>query len=435
MSKHEIRKKIYNGLVLPSAYALAHLAAPFFPKLRDSLREREGVNERWVTAGKKMTSRPIWFHVASVGEYEQARPLISALGKTRPEIPVVISFASPSGYHYAENKEKLDGSNNVRFIDYLPIDFVGNVRLCLEALDPRLLVFVKFDLWPNLVWEAASCNVPMVLIDATLSETSNRYKSMGRRFYGAVYEKLDKIVAISDVDAERFKECVPKHTGISVAGDTRFDRVMERRRMSGPAMEHIDKNGRLVVLAGSTWPKDETHLLGALARLAKGKDDLLLVIAPHEPLHGRVNDLLSWARGNDLRTTTLGAVDNGGRATDDHEVIIVDSVGMLAELYESADLAYVGGSFSTGVHNVIEPAIMGIPVLFGPIHKNSFEALELLHYNAAIEVGTENDIFDSLHLLLDDDKKRTRMGQRARSFVESQLGATERCLREIQDFI
>jgi 3-deoxy-D-manno-octulosonic-acid transferase len=435
MTRHQFRRKIYNGFVLPAAYGLAHVAAAFRPKLRRSLTERKGVNDRWLAAGKKMAEKPIWFHVASVGEYEQARPLISALGVTHPNIPVAISFASPSGYHYAKEMENTGGEDNVRFIDYLPIDFASNMRLCLRAFKPRLLVFVKFDLWPNLVWEAAADGVPMVLIDATLSETSSRYKAAGRRFYDSVYEKLNKILAISDLDASRFRKCAPKHQGISVVGDTRFDRVMERKQTSPPTAQPIEKDGRLVVLAGSTWPRDEIHLLGAIARLAKNTGNLLTIIAPHEPVEERVADLLAWAGSNDLQAVTLRALDGTAPHTGGEQVVIVDSVGVLAELYKSADLAYVGGSFSTGVHNVIEPAIMGIPVLFGPVNKNSFEALELLNNNAAIQVETENDIFDSLNMLLGDDKKRADMGRRARTFVESHLGATDRCLQAIEEFI
>ncbi|UCH85543.1 MAG: hypothetical protein JSW50_07610 [Candidatus Latescibacterota bacterium] len=434
MSVLKFRRKLYNGIALPVAYGFAHLAAVFRPKIRQALRGRKGVNDRWVEAGTNLPAKPVWFHVASVGEYEQARPLIAALGKTRPEIPIVVSFTSPSGFDYASEKEKLEGSENVCFIDYLPIDFVGNVRLCLEALDPRLLVFVKFDLWPNLVWEAAARGVPMVLIDATLSETSNRYRSAGKRFYGTVYDKLDKIIAISQTDAKRFRECVPDHSGISVAGDTRFDRVMERKKLSATPRPRIERDGRRVFLAGSTWPKDEIHLLGAVARVARNNRNLLVVIAPHEPVDERVAELRAWAGDNSLSVITLGAL-NGERRPADQQVIIVDSVGVLAELYGCADLAYVGGSFSTGVHNVIEPAIMGIPVLFGPVNKNSFEALELLSNKAAIEVANEEDIYDSLTTLLKNDDKRADMGRRARQYVESHLGATERCLQAIQEYL
>jgi 3-deoxy-D-manno-octulosonic-acid transferase len=436
MTDYRIQKLIYNGVILPTVAGLARAASPFHAKLRSTFRGRRDIKKRWRSARGRMSERPVWFHVASVGEYEQARPLISALGDTRPEIPVAVSVTSPSGYRYITEKEDLSADNNIQFVDYLPVDFAANARFCLAALDPRLLVFVKFDLWPNLVWEAASRGTPAVLIDATLSETSQRFSGPGRRFYRAVYEDLRQILAISDSDAERFLECSPGHPGVSVVGDTRYDRVMERKRnrneTEGP---RIDKGDRFTIVAGSTWPKDEVHLLDGLERLSRDEKNVLLIIAPHEPTEERVGDLFAWAESNHLRASGLSALGGTNRTGDSENVLIVDSVGVLAEVYRFGDIAYVGGSFSTGVHSVIEPAIMGIPVLFGPNHKNSFEAIELLKSGAAIEVHNSEDIHESLTKMLRDDKKRLEMGRRARSYVESQLGATERCLEAIQEYL
>ncbi len=429
MSDYRIQKLIYNGVVLPTVFGLARAAAPFRPKLRDALQGRKDIKNRWRSARVHMRERPVWFHVASVGEYEQARPLITALGESRPEIPVALSVTSPSGYRYITNKEELTRDNNIRFIDYLPVDFAGNARFCLATLNPRLLVFVKFDLWPNLVWETASKGTPAVLIDGTLSETSRRFSGPGKRFYRAVYENLRKILAISELDAQRFMECAPGHPGVSVVGDTRFDRAMERKRNAGRVSLRITKGDRLALVAGSTWPKDEARLLGGLARLVR-EEGLLLIIAPHEPTETRIADLLAWAKSNHLNASLLSQLGDAPG-----QVVIVDSVGVLAELYEYGDVAYVGGSFSTGVHSVIEPAIMGIPVLFGPVHKNSFEALELLKFRAAIEVNGSEDSHDSLSTLLRDRDARLEMGARARSYVESQLGATDRCLEAIEEYL
>jgi 3-deoxy-D-manno-octulosonic-acid transferase len=428
-------KAIYNHLMLPLAYAAVRTAAPFHRKLHETVGGRKGVNDRWRSAASRMGSRPVWFHVASVGEYEQARPLVTRLKELRPDIPIAISVTSPSGYTYITRKETLDERNNIRFVDYLPFDFEDNARFCLAALDPRLLVFVKFDLWPNLVWESAERKIPVVLIDGTLSETSKRYTVLGRRFYSAVYPAIDKILAISEADARRFRECAPSHGAVTVAGDTRFDRVMERKRNRGGAKPRIDKNDRLTVVAGSTWPKDEEHLLGPLARLAKNQPGILLVIAPHEPSHERVEALLSWARSETFRAARLSERSPATTAGEAAQVVIVDSVGALAEIYEQGDLAYIGGSFSTGVHNVMEPAIMGIPVVFGPVHKNSFEALELLRAGAAIEVKNADEIWSALQGLAGDGTNRKEMGRRARSYVESHLGATDRCYEAIREYL
>ena len=428
-------RAIYNGLMLPLAYAGVRAAAPFHGKLRATVEGRDGVEERWRAAAGRLKAKPVWFHVASVGEYEQARPLITRLKESHPDIAVAISVTSPSGYTYIKRKETFDERNNVKFVDYMPFDFEDNVRFCLASLDPRLLVFVKFDLWPNLIWGAAEEKVPVVLIDGTLSETSKRFTAFGRRFYSSVYPAIDKILAISEDDALRFRRCAPAHPSVTVAGDTRFDRVMERKKNKTGGRPAIAGSDRLTVMAGSTWPRDEEHLLGPLARLARDEPGVLLVIAPHEPSPERIAELLSWARSESLEAVRLSELSPAAPAAKTVRLALVDSVGALAELYEHCDVAYVGGSFSTGVHNVIEPAIMGIPVLFGPIHKNSFEALELLRAGAASEVAGAADVERVLGSLVRDGAKRKEMGERARRFVESQLGATERCYEAIREYL
>lgn len=429
MTHHTFQKRFYNGFVLPVVYSALSIAAPFHGKLKETLASRRDFRGRWSKARGGFSERPVWFHVSSVGEYEQAKPVISKLSETHPNIPVAVSFTSPSGYKYALKHEALGNGNSIKFMEYLPIDFADNARFCIETLNPRLLVFVKFDLWPNLIWEANEAGVPVVLIDATLSESSQRLSGLGRRFYRAVYSDLKKILAISEHDAHRFSACVPNHTGITVMGDTRFDRVMERKHTSNGSRVDIDTRGRFVVVCGSTWPRDEEHLLPALARLAGEIDNLLLVLAPHEPIEQHVSGLLDWARSNAIEATALNDYNGAAKA------LVVDSVGTLAELYRFADVAYVGGSFSTGVHSVIEPAIMGIPVVFGPVHKNSFEAIELLGRGAAFAVDSEQMIYDKLLSIYEDDDMRTSMGRHARAYVESQLGATDRCIESMRSYL
>jgi len=433
MANHTVQKKIYNGFILPTAYGVLSAASLFHGKLKETFATRKNIQERWRAKGTPFRERPVWFHVASVGEYEQAKPVISRLAVDHPEIPIALTFTSPSGYNYALKRESVGDGSNIKFMEYLPLDFARNARFCLAFLNPRLLVFVKFDLWPNLVWESALKGIPTMLIDATLSSSSYRITSIGKRFYRAVYSDLERILAISDHDAARFNDCVPDHRGISVVGDTRFDRVMERKHNGAPVS--IDKRQRIVMIAGSTWPRDEAHLLPALASLSKDRGDLLFVIAPHEPTPERVAALLGWARAQGLEAVTLSRQEDLSGESKHAQVIVVDSVGVLAEAYRFADIAYIGGSFSTGVHSVIEPAIMGIPVLFGPIHQNSFEAIELLRQQAAFEVNAAEDILQRLASLLENEDLRQTMGEAARAYVESQLGATERCMQTLVHYL
>jgi 3-deoxy-D-manno-octulosonic-acid transferase len=435
MVDHSTQKRIYNGVVLPVAYGALSLASLFHEKLKETFTTRKHLRQRWLSTGVTFTERPVWFHVASVGEYEQAKPVISRLATEHPEIPVALTFTSPSGYKFAQRKEQIGDGNNIKFIEYLPVDFAQNVRFCLAFLDPRLLVFVKFDIWPNLVWESTQRRIPCMLIDATLSSSSYRISSIGKRFYRAVYSNLERILAISDQDAERFSDCVPDHGGISVTGDTRFDRVMERKQLDSEPSLDVGKRGRSVIIAGSTWPKDEAHLLPALSRLATEQRELLMIIAPHEPKPERVATLLEWAETHALEAARLSERERLSDEPGGAQVLVVDSVGVLAEAYRFADVAYIGGSFSTGVHSVIEPAIMGIPILFGPTHKNSFEAIELLRHRAAFEIDNADAVQDKLALVLSDDALRSEMGHNARAYVESQLGATDRCMETLVGYL
>jgi 3-deoxy-D-manno-octulosonic-acid transferase len=423
-------KALYNA-AMPVAAAGSRVAAAFNPKVRDALDGRRGAVERLRSAGETLGGAVVWFHVSSVGEFEQARPVITALGRHAPHAPVVVTFSSPSGYHYARKRESVDGSSNIRAIDYLPLDTRSNMRACLDALTPRLLVLVKFDLWPNLIWETKKRDVPIVFIDATLSPSSGRLSGAGRLLYRRIYPEIDRILAISDDDADRFRASAPDHPHITVAGDTRFDRVMERHRQAGGPGFHYNRRVGGVVIAGSTWPPDEAHLLPALHALMSRDDSLKLIIAPHEPTPEHLGPLQEWARASrfSMGTVKSGISDPAPRVT------IIDTVGVLAEAYTLADVAYIGGAFTTGVHSVIEPAIAGLPALFGPRHDNSFEALRLIERDAGWCVRDEAAIRERLEFLLYDDRARTAAGERARAYVESQLGATEKCLAAMADYL
>jgi 3-deoxy-D-manno-octulosonic-acid transferase len=421
---------LYN-LLIPAIVGAGYTASLFHNKLREAIAGRAGWQQRWSEAAGRFARRPVWFHVSSVGEFEQARPVITALARERPDAPVAVSFSSPSGLRFARRKEALDDRNNIKFIDYLPVDFSWNTRFCLDRLHPQLVVLVKFDLWPNLIWESRRQGVPVVLIDGTLSPSSHRLSAPGQWFYRSIYASLNKIIAISDSDAARFRSAVPDHPSITVAGDTRFDRVMDRKRQARPVGFDVDRTGRRIVIAGSTWPRDEERLLPALAAAMKEYPDMIAIIAPHEPEPERIAALAGWAGANGLSHRRV----SDGITVPPPRVILIDAVGILAEVYRMADIAYVGGGFSTGVHSVIEPAVEGLPVLFGPVHDNSFEALRLIEAEAAFPVRDQADMRNMFRKLLEDGSAREAAGARARRYVESQLGATEKCVEAIAEYL
>ncbi|HEX5133587.1 MAG TPA: glycosyltransferase N-terminal domain-containing protein [Candidatus Krumholzibacteria bacterium] len=417
----------YN-LLAPLAVAGAHAAGALLPKMREAVAGRRGYHDRWAALANVLASPPVWFHVASVGEFEQARPVISALERVRPDIPVIITFSSPSGYHFARRRERTD-AGSIRFIDYLPFDLPGAMRYCLAKARPRVLVTVKFDLWPNLVWETSDAGVPVVLIDATLSPSSGRLRAPAGWIYRDVYRRIARILAISPDDAARFARCAPEHEGIAVTGDTRFDRVMERWNQRAATAINLVDDGTPTLLAGSTWPADEVHLLPALRGLLDEHPGLRAVLVPHEPAPAHVASLLQWASDAGASARRLSEPARG------EHVVVVDSVGVLAEAYRLAHVAYVGGAFSTGVHSVIEPAIAGVPIVFGPRHDNSFEARRLVELGGGFPASDAAGIRAVFGRLLSDEAARRAAGDAARAYVESQLGATEKCMAAILPYL
>lgn len=413
----------------PVALAGARVSALFLPKMREAIAGRAGYQERWSELRASLRDACVWFHVASVGEFEQARPVITAIKKAHPDIPIIVTFSSPSGYHFWKRREKSEGGV-IAFADYLPFDRAQTMRFCLDCAKPRLLVFVKFDLWPNLIWEARARNIPVALIDATLSPSSKRLSGAGRWFYRKLYLTLNPILAISDEDAARFAQSAPAHPAIAVCGDTRFDRVMERWNARARDVLPLPDDGALTLIAGSTWPPDEARLLPSLTRLMREIPTMRVVLVPHEPVASHIDPLRRWALENGLAVRSTSEQD--ARSA---RVILVDTVGVLAEAYAHASVAYVGGAFSTGVHSVIEPAIAGLPVVFGPRHDNSFEAGQLIERGAATAVGNEEETYAALKRYLTDDAVRREAGAAATTYVASQLGATEKCMAALSSYL
>ncbi len=426
-------RTLYNIVVVPVAVIGAQIASWFIPKVRESIAGQRGFASRWAQASNTWQESRVWVHVSSVGEYEQAKPIIDRLSQERPDLDIVLTFSSPSGFNFARKREGGEGSN-VKLIDYLPLDTRRNMQKCLEIVNPRMLLLVKFDLWPNLLWECERRGVPRVLVDATLSPSSRRHSFWGRAVYRNVYGALNRIVAISDADAARFREAIPAHDSIAVAGDTRFDRVAERMtNATRVTLPLADKANAVTIVAGSTWPPDEAHLLPALCRVLGEHPQARLLIAPHEPTSEHVDPLLEWAQRSELSVARYTELPSD--SATEARVLVLDTVGILAEAYRYGDLAYIGGAFTTGVHSVIEPAVASLPVVFGPKHLNSFEAVQLLDRHAGWTGSSENEFYNLIGGLVEDKPKRDQAGKAAREYVESQLGATEKCLAIIGEYL
>lgn len=408
---------------------LLHVLRPALPlvargegKLGQAVRGRRGVLERMARWGAEQRdpARPVaWFHAPSVGEGLQARAVIEALRLAAPEVQVVYTFFSPSAERFAR-------SVPAGFTDYLPFDLPSATGRALDALRPDVLVFSKTDVWPNLSRQAAERGIPMLLLSATLPASSSRVSSPARRLLGPAYRRLTHVAAISADDSDRFAGLGVPDDRRSVMGDARFDQVLARAAgaESSPWVGRLRSDGHFVLVAGSTWPPDEQVLLSALRHAGHRAPPLRLVLAPHEPTEAHLAETEALLRRYGFHSQRLAEVEDGPVTG---EVVLVDRVGVLGDLYAVADAAYVGGGWGTaGLHSVLEPASFGAPVLFGPRHSNAREAGELVRAGAAFSVDDEEELRDRIALIWDDVEARRQAGAAARRYVEAGRGAAAR---------
>ncbi|HYH79580.1 MAG TPA: glycosyltransferase N-terminal domain-containing protein [Longimicrobium sp.] len=425
-----ILERIY-GLGVSALRPALPLLARGEGKLARGIRGRRGVLERmeaWAREHRDPARPLAWFHAPSVGEGHQARAVIEAFRARRPDAQVVYTFFSPSAERFAATVP-------ADFADYLPLDAAGDVRRALDALRPGAIAFSKYDVWPVLTREAAARGVRLLLLSATLPASSGRLRGPARALLAAAYGRLDAVGAISTEDAARFAGLGVPAERRKVMGDARFDQVWRRAEAVDRASELLapfTASAPPTIVAGSTWVEDERHLLPAIRGLtAKGRS-LRLVLVPHEPGAEHV-------RQAQRRMTELGlgwAMISELRPGDASEVVLVDQMGVLGELYSVADVAWVGGGFgSAGLHSVLEPAAFGVPVLFGPRHANAREAGELVAAGGAFEVTSAGDAERVLAGLLDVYEMRRRAGDAARAYVRARLGAAERGAEMVERLI
>lgn len=399
----------------------------FNAKVRNGLRGRKRIFENIVLDALSLdkSKKLIWFHSSSLGEFEQAKPIIEELNK-RKDINILVTFFSPSGY---ENSKRYPYAD---LVSYIPFDTVKKAENFLRIVKPDLAVIMRYDIWPNHIWAMQKYSVPSFLVDATMKGNSLRKIPLIKNFHETLFKDITRILTVSDADAKGFKEFGCSDEQLKVVGDTRFDRVHQKSLKAKESRLLKDEflQNKKVIVAGSTWSNDEDVLLPVYSKLTKYVENLILIIAPHEPT------LLNIERiENELyrhcRTIRFSHMHN----YKDEKVIIVDSIGILMTLYSYADVAFIGGGFKTNVHNVLEAAVYGVPVLFGPRIDNSQEAKELLNRGGGILIKDKKDIYRHLRTLFSDDNLRKSKAEISFKYVEENLGATEKILNEIKKIV
>ncbi|HJW16657.1 MAG TPA: glycosyltransferase N-terminal domain-containing protein [Flavisolibacter sp.] len=358
----------------------------------------------------KETDRVIWMHCSSAGEFEQGKPIISGLKQQYPTYKIVVSFFSPSGYQVAKKTGVAD------YITYLPVDTRANAKQFIKVLHPELIIFVKYEFWFHFLSEAAFRHIPILLVSAVFRKNQAFFK-----WYGQFYRRVLLLFRHLFVQDKSSFQLLKEHniTHCSISGDTRFDRVSEIAENFSelPVIKSFVGNDKVVV-AGSTWKDDEKMLAGYMP--AK------LILAPHEINEGHISQL------EELFTNSV-RYSNWEKRTRKETVLIIDNVGMLSRLYKYATIAYVGGGFTRdGIHNILEAAVYGKAVVFGPNYQKYREARELITVGGAFSVRDRDQWQNRIDNLLNNEGNLQSAGLHALHYVTKNTGGTAEVLHYIQ---
>lgn len=399
---------LYNGLL--------RLASLRNRKARLMLRGRRETMAR-VRAARREGERWVWVHAASLGEFEQGRPLMERIAAEHPEVKIALTFYSPSGYEVRKNYA------GAHLVAYLPADTPRAMRRFIDALRPELAVMVKYEFWGNCLRELSRREIPVLLISAIFRESQLFFKPWGG-WYRSMLHRFSHIF-VQD-DASRRLLAGIGVTAVTVAGDTRFDRVTDIMRTVRdiPALDALTSGKtRLTMIFGSSWEADEQVYFPWLREAA---GEVKAVIAPHEFDAARLETMRKALAP--LRVLLLSEIADKPGSAADADVLIIDCFGLLSSAYAYASVAYVGGGFGTGIHNINEAAVYGIPVVYGPRHEKFLEARELAEAGGGFSIdgrASFERLMDSRTGLL-NTAVRKKAGAAAGAYIRSKLGATDK---------
>ncbi len=362
-------------------------------------------------------SKPIiWIHCASLGEFEQGRPLIEQIKKQHPNYRILLSFFSPSGYEIRKNYEQAD------YICYLPIDTPKNARRFIQLVKPEKVFFIKYEFWYNYIRLLRQQKIPLYLVSAIFRKEQLFFKNgIGAKWYRKTLKKISHFFVQSEASAKLL--AVVGIENYTITGDTRFDRVAEIASNSKtlPLIEKF-KNQQKLIVAGSSWAPDEERLVEFL----KQNHDTKIIFAPHEVKESNIKRLLELCPEKAIRYTQAGKQD-----LCNVRILIIDTIGILSSIYRYADVAYIGGGFGVGIHNTLEAAIYNIPVIFGPNYLKFQEAVDLEKVGAAFTISESDELIQLLNHLLKDEKSRLEIAKKCQEFMNKNLGATQVVLEKV----
>ncbi|MBP7273298.1 MAG: 3-deoxy-D-manno-octulosonic acid transferase [Saprospiraceae bacterium] len=369
---------------------------------------------------KDKNSLVIWVHCASLGEFEQGRPVIEAFREKLPDTKIVLSFFSPSGYEIRQHYAVAD------LVCYLPLDTKTEAQNFIKLIQPTIAIFVKYEFWANYLYELERNKIPVFLIAANFRSNQIFFKSYGT-FFANLIKKFQHIFVQNNKTVELLKQI--GYSNCSVAGDTRVDRVIAIAGESKtfPTVDAFVENATKIVMCGSTWQEDETYLLRYIHQHKnKEGENVKFIIAPHEVKSNHINQLAVNIKVN----YQLFSTANMATLAQAH-VLIIDNIGMLAHLYRYGNIAYIGGGFHAGIHNILEPAAFGLPIVFGKRFQKFPEAIQLLAEGGAFSIENDLQLQNVLDELLYDAATHKKASTACKNFIENNCGATDKIINEL----
>ncbi|NHM01771.1 3-deoxy-D-manno-octulosonic acid transferase [Flavobacterium difficile] len=413
---------IYNLIVLFASQILRVLAL-FSPKMKLFVAGRKSV---FFTLKNNIHAedKVFWFHAASLGEYEQGLPVIENVKAQFPNHKIVITFFSPSGYEVRKNNAIADVTV------YLPLDSKANAKQFLDLVHPEKVFFIKYEFWPNYLNQLKERNISTYLISGIFRENQVFFK-----WYGGFYRKALKSFNYFFVQNEKSKTLLQSigFTNVKVSGDTRFDRVVAILEKDN-TLDFIEqfKNNQTTIVIGSSWPKDEELLVNFINQAA---EHVKFILAPHNIKSEQIQNLkqsitkptilFSEYSSSNVETRLIASLQ-------DYNVFIIDTIGILTKIYSYADIAYVGGGFGNpGVHNILEPATFGIPIVIGSNYSHFAEATALVGLEGCISVKNQTELNEAFDLLLQNEDERYEKGHICSTFVQMNKGATASILKAV----
>ncbi|MEO7213782.1 glycosyltransferase N-terminal domain-containing protein [Mucilaginibacter sp.] len=399
---------LYNIAII-IYYCLAHIVAICYKKA--------GL---WLAGQKNNTVEPlassIWFHFASLGEFEQGRPVLEQMRLFYPDKPIIITFFSPSGYEVRKNTPLAQA------VYYLPLDTAQNAREFITAIKPAMAIFTKYEYWYHYFNELQVQHVPLYIISGIFRPGQVFFK-----WYGGLHRKMLKLVTwffVQDIDSKHLLQGLGK-SNISISGDTRFDRVWANAQQPRELPEIAAfKGDNKLFIAGSTWPADEKLLAVLIAK----HPDWKFIIAPHEIGEEKINHLMGLLPKDSAARYSLLTTHHSPLTT-----LVIDNIGMLSSFYQYADIAYIGGGFGAGIHNTLEAAAFGMPVIFGPKYDKFKEAKDLIELQAAFSINSEEELLTTAGSLMDDEIFRYRTARTSKKYVDEHIGATDAIVKYIKE--